>query len=448
MDEPAAGEVDSVAAERVGTTLRDKWQLDDLIGVGGMAAVYAATHRNGLRGAVKVLHPPFAAHAATRQRFLREGYVANSIDHRGVVRVLDDDVDDASVFLVMDLLQGEDLEAIRGARSGGRLPLGAVLGIALQLLDVLDAAHEATIIHRDLKPDNVFVTTDGVVKVLDFGIARARFAAKGHVTESGFAMGTPAFMPPEQAAGERDLIDARADLWAVGATMFTLLTGRIVHDEPTVPRILAAAMTRPAPPIRLQAPSVPEAVAVVIDRALSFDPGERFPTAAAMREALERASGDHDPWSEDRLGALTLGVAPKADEQPPAFAATRRMIHPGKLGPWLAALATIVAIAAVGATWAMLSGDGPGPDVGDLERDQAAAPAAAEPPEPPEPPPDEAAAPAATAPAEPTSPAASATASASASATASVAPKAPRPPSHKPAPKERDPYGNWDIGSD
>ena len=208
MDEAPADVVESVARERVGSTLRGKWRLDALIGVGGMAAVYAATHRNGLRGAVKVLHPQLAAHRATRQRFLREGYVANSIEHRGVVRVLDDDVDDVTVFLVMDLLEGEDLESIRLAQPRGRLATGATIAMASQLLDVLSAAHEVGVVHRDLKPDNVFLSTTGVVKVLDFGIARARFAADGQLTESGLTMGTPAYMPPEQAAGERDLIDA------------------------------------------------------------------------------------------------------------------------------------------------------------------------------------------------------------------------------------------------
>ncbi|MEQ9321009.1 MAG: serine/threonine-protein kinase, partial [Polyangiaceae bacterium] len=353
MDEAPADVVESVARERVGSTLRGKWRLDALIGVGGMAAVYAATHRHGLRGAVKVLHPQLAAHRATRQRFLREGYVANSIEHRGVVRVLDDDVDDVTVFLVMDLLEGEDLESIRLAQPRGRLATGATIAMASQLLDVLSAAHEVGVVHRDLKPDNVFLSTTGVVKVLDFGIARARFAADGQLTESGLTMGTPAYMPPEQAAGERDLIDARTDLWAVGATMFTLLTGEIVHDEPTVQRILAAAMSRPAPPLRLRDPSVPEGLAEVVDRALSFDPDQRYPSAAAMRDALDLVGREHTPWSEARLGELALGATGRGDEHPSAFAATRP-IGAGARRPWVAL--TVLGLVGAAAIGGLLSG--------------------------------------------------------------------------------------------
>ena len=167
------------AQGRVGATLRDKWRLDSLLGVGGMAAVYAATHRNGARGAIKILHAELAVDAGVRQRFLREGYAANTVAHRGVVKVLDDDVlEDGSVFLVMELLEGESLES-RRERMGGRLPPPDVLSAADQLLDVLIAAHAKGIVHRDLKPDNVFVTTDGQVKVLDFGIAKLRQTSTG-----------------------------------------------------------------------------------------------------------------------------------------------------------------------------------------------------------------------------------------------------------------------------
>ena len=163
------------AQARVGLVLRGKWHLERLLGVGGMASVYAATHRNGLRGAVKLLHPELCVQGEVKERFLREGYVANKVDHPGAVRVLDNDVaEDGSVFLVMELLDGETIDARVEARPGRRLEVGEVLAIADDVLDVLATAHDSGIVHRDLKPENLFITRTGQVKILDFGIARLR----------------------------------------------------------------------------------------------------------------------------------------------------------------------------------------------------------------------------------------------------------------------------------
>src|SRR5579872_7373860 len=139
------------ARARLGTVLSDKWRLDALLGVGGAAAVYAATHRNGSRAAVKVLHPEMANNAFVRERFLWEGFVANAVGHEGVIKVIDDDTaEDGSLFLVTELLDGETLDE-RCARLGGRIPQDDVLLVVDQLLDVLAAAHAKGIVHRDLK---------------------------------------------------------------------------------------------------------------------------------------------------------------------------------------------------------------------------------------------------------------------------------------------------------
>src|SRR5262245_6510777 len=161
------------ARARIGAVLRGKWRIDRLLGVGGMAAVYAGTHRNGKRGAIKMLHLELSTDGDARTRFLREGYLANRVAHPGAVSVLDDDTaEDGSAFLVMELLEGKSVAEIVEARQGRRLGVSETLRILDQLLDVLIAAHEKGIVHRDLKPENMFLTNDGQLKVLDFGIAR------------------------------------------------------------------------------------------------------------------------------------------------------------------------------------------------------------------------------------------------------------------------------------
>jgi serine/threonine-protein kinase len=302
----SGGPLVSSARSRVGSTLRGKWHLDTLLGVGGMAAVYAATHRNGRRAALKVLHPEASLDSECRERFLREGRVANAVDHDGAVKVLDDDVtDDGSVFLILELLEGESLEG-RSLRLGGRLPETEVLWIADQLLDVLAAAHARGIVHRDIKPDNLFVTTSGSLKVLDFGIARLReWSTARKATHNGGTMGTPAFMPPEQARGLWDEVDAQSDLFAVGATMFTLLTGVAVHQGRTQNEEMLSAMTVPVRPLSSLVPGVAETVARAVDGALSFDKAQRWPDARSMQEAVRNAY-------TDRTGRR-ISMAPRPD---------------------------------------------------------------------------------------------------------------------------------------
>ncbi|HLK35559.1 MAG TPA: serine/threonine-protein kinase [Polyangiaceae bacterium] len=277
------------ARERVGTVLRGKWRLDSLLGVGGMAAVYAATHRNGSRGAVKILHPELSNHTVIRETFLWEGYVTNAVGHPGVVKVIDDEADDGSLFLVAELLEGETLEQ-RRLRSDGRLPPEEVLFVTDRLLDILAAAHKNGIVHQDIKPENLFLTRQGQVKLLDFGIARLRrVCGPSGPSRNGLASGTPAYMPPEQARGVTEEVDERSDLWSCGATMFCLLSGRLVHDAPTLTQQLTRAMTTPAPPLASAVPGVDPAIAAVVDRALALGREARWPNAAAMREAVRQA---------------------------------------------------------------------------------------------------------------------------------------------------------------
>ena len=279
------------AAARVGSMLRGKWHLDSLLGLGGMGAVYEATHRNGLRGALKILDRRLGSSDAARKRFLREGLLANEVGHSGAVSVLDDDeTEDGCAFLVMELLTGATLEQL-AERSGGMLPMVQVTHCAIRVLDALEAAHARGIVHRDIKPENLFVTSNGTLKILDFGVAAfMRPAIASTVTQTGEVMGTPAFMAPEQARGRWTLVDGQSDLYALGASMFTLMTGELVHgDVGTSAEMLAAVITRRAPSLSELLPDAPPELVSAIDGALQADKAERWPDAAAMRVALEAA---------------------------------------------------------------------------------------------------------------------------------------------------------------
>jgi serine/threonine-protein kinase len=324
-----------VAKERLGRVLNQKYRLDRVLGVGGMAAVYAATHRNGSAKAVKMLHPWISAHRELRNRFLAEGYTANRIRHPSIVVVHDDDVDaEGAAYLVMDLLEGQTLEA-RRLEAGGRLPAPEVLSAAHALLDVLALAHDAGIVHRDLKPENLFLTTEGVVKVLDFGIARVRdlSGSASRATRTGTAMGTPAFMPPEQALGEVDRIGPRTDLWAVGATMFTLLSGRYVHEATTAQAIVVAAAMLPALPLARAVPDVPRAVAALVDRALAFDMADRWPDARAMQAAVAAAYHHHPSAAPEPARIADVATEILVDDARPVAAPPTVPLSPEHFRP-------------------------------------------------------------------------------------------------------------------
>jgi eukaryotic-like serine/threonine-protein kinase len=284
-------QVELRARGRIGTVLRGKYRLDSVLGVGGMAVVYRATHRNQAEFAVKMLHPELSLNDNIRSRFLREGYAANSVKHSGVVLVVDDDVaEDGAAFLVMELLNGLTADEAWTAL-GTRIPLAAACALAIELLDVLAAAHEKGILHRDIKPANIFLTREGVLKVLDFGIARVRdsMAGSSHATGTGMLLGTPAFMAPEQVIGKPSDIDTRVDLWATGATIFNLVSGQMVHEADTGPMLMVKLATQPPRALHDVAPDAPPSIAAAVDRALAFDKNQRWQTAGEMEAALRAA---------------------------------------------------------------------------------------------------------------------------------------------------------------
>jgi serine/threonine protein kinase len=289
----------------VGSVIRGKWRVDSLVGSGGMASVYAATHRNGQTAALKILHTSLANETGIRDRFLREGYVANSVNHPGVVAVLDDDqTDDGAPFLIMELLIGQTLSK-RWKKLSKRMPIPEAFRIAIPVLDCLSACHGASVIHRDLKPPNIFLTEDGRVKILDFGVAQLRDATT-EKTRTGTALGTPYYMSPEQAMGLVDQLDGRADLFSIGAILHALVTGQRIHNARTENEALILAATTPVPSVARVDPNLPVEVIKLIDKALAWDRRNRHADAKEMREDVERTL------------ALVEGQAPAAPVRMPS----------------------------------------------------------------------------------------------------------------------------------
>jgi serine/threonine-protein kinase len=313
------------AQERVGSVLDDKWTLERLLGIGGMAAVYAARHRNGARAAVKMIHPTLSRHHEVCERFRREGYAANRVDHPSVVKVLDDDVvsggpDAGAAYLVMELLEGHSLQD--RLERGPPVSEREYLFIAAEVLEVLDAAHSRGVVHRDLKPENLFLLRgEGEevdrprVKVLDFGLARLLDGQT--ITTYGLALGTPSFMSPEQAAGRIDEIDGRTDLFALAATGFRLRTGRRIHEGANAVELVTKMAKMAAPRVHSFAPDASAGFARVVDRALEFRREDRYESAAAMRDDVRRAIAELDGNARTQLA---VSVPPS--RPPPASDAT------------------------------------------------------------------------------------------------------------------------------
>jgi eukaryotic-like serine/threonine-protein kinase len=260
------------AKNRVGSCVRGKWVLDKLLGFGAMGAVYAATHRNGNRVAIKMMHLDLLKDKQACERFLREGYVANRVEHPGVVRVLDDDMaEDGALFLVMELLEGKSVEDIREAY-GGTVGVEAALSVVHELLNILAAAHS---------------------KLFDFGVARWRdLAHTSRSTLEGMALGTPMFMAPEQAMGIQDELDELCDIYAVGAVLFTLLTGKWVHGSSSMTVMLRRAAVSPAPSLATVMANAPQGLCHLVDTALAYEKKARWTNAMVMRNELAEVYRD------------------------------------------------------------------------------------------------------------------------------------------------------------
>jgi len=277
----------------VGTTLSNTYAVLRILGEGGMGRVYEAQHTRiqSKKFAVKALHPEFARRADVLARFQREVEAAASINSPHVVGVYDvDQTEDGRPFLVSELLQG--IELGDHLEREGTVPLPWAVGIVRQICQALIEAHAQGVVHRDMKPENVFLTgpiENPLAKVLDFGISRLDGQQGNTLTKTGFIMGTPSYMAPEQAKGMR--VDHRADIYSVGAILYQMVTGTIPFDRADATATLAAVLTEEPEPPRSINPEIPEHFEMIIQRAMAREPEDRYQTM----EELDSALAAYDP---------------------------------------------------------------------------------------------------------------------------------------------------------
>lgn len=252
-----------------------------LLGQGGMAAVYEAVDDSGQRVALKRVREDARRDPAFVERFLREVRAARKLDHPNCCKVYAGGTDGDDVFMAVELIDGGDLDQLL-ARAGGRLPAAVAASVVLQLLEALDHAHGAGLVHRDIKPANVMLTRAGVVKLVDFGIARSHDDVK--LTATGLVVGTPAYMSPEQARGEA--LDARSDLFSVGVMFAELLLGANPFQGDTATATVMKILTTSVPPLHALEPTVPGVVAHVVTGLLQRQAAQRYPSARAAIDDL------------------------------------------------------------------------------------------------------------------------------------------------------------------
>ncbi|HEU0036292.1 MAG TPA: protein kinase [Kofleriaceae bacterium] len=286
IDRPTAREVGAATlrgappiALQPGAVVAGDYRIVRLVGEGGMGRVFEAEQRGLDRHvALKVLLPELARDPVALARFHREARLVAQLSSVHVVRVHDLGVADGGApYLVMELLDGEDLATIVAR---GPVPIDQAVRWILDACEALGEAHALGIVHRDLKPSNLFVTRQGRLVVLDFGLAKLT-AASGATTADGIVLGSPRYMAPEQITGARD-VDARADIWALGATLYHLVTGIAPFREPTIEGLFARILSGVAPALD----GVPPALAAVIARAMAREPALRYATAGELAAAL------------------------------------------------------------------------------------------------------------------------------------------------------------------
>ena len=337
-----------------GSLFAGRYRVTRKLGGGGMADVYLAEDQElGRRVAVKILHERYANDEQFVERFRREATHAAGLSHPNIVSIFDRGEADGSYFIVMEYVEGRTLkELIRGR---GPCPIPVAIAYTRQILSGLRYAHRNGVVHRDIKPHNVIVDSEGVVKVTDFGIARA---GASQMTEEGAIIGTAQYLSPEQARGAP--VDQTSDLYSTGIVLYELLTAEVPFSGDTPVEIAMKHLSEiPDPPSELRA-EVPDDLDNVVLRALSKEPADRYQSAAAMDADLETvAHGGHVPLETAEAATVVLAGGRAVDStgvtqvtrrarpgDAPPFDPTRK--RRGPVWPWLAGLGALLALAVAG----------------------------------------------------------------------------------------------------
>ena len=292
---------------KLADALRDRYVVERELGRGGMATVYLARDlKHGRHVALKVLHPELAASLGP-ERFRLEIETVARLQHPHILAVHDSGETAGQLWFTMPFVEGESLRD--RLRREQQLPLEVALRVATDAARALQYAHEHGVIHRDVKPENLLLTKDGSTLIADFGIARALSRGDDRLTETGISVGTPAYMSPEQAAGDRTL-DARTDVYALGAVLYEMLAGEPPFTGPTAQAVIAKRFGGNVPSVRRVRPSVPVKVERAVMKALAMVPADRFETMAQFAAALRDDLPYVDPSIPEREEAPSIAVLP------------------------------------------------------------------------------------------------------------------------------------------
>jgi serine/threonine-protein kinase len=331
-----------------GRLLDRRYRIESRLARGGMASVYAATDtRLDRRVAVKVMHPALADDEEFVARFIREARAAAALSHPNVVAVFDQGTDDGVVFLVMEYVHGHTLRDV--LRSHGRLGVADALAVLEPVLAALSAAHDAGLVHRDVKPENVLISSDGRVKVADFGLARAVAGTSQTATTSGLLIGTVAYLAPEQV--EHGTADARTDVYAAGVVLYELLTGSPPFPAETPLAVAYRHVHEDVPAPSRRVSGVPAQLDALVAAATERDPDERPADASELLDRLARVRG-----RVGRSGRVPMLTDTEPIRRPLHDTLTvpqqREPVRRRRRWSWLAAaLATLLVAAAGAAGW-------------------------------------------------------------------------------------------------